>query len=41
MSGWFSRCPSSYGCSLWKGICKGLEDFEKLISFKVNNGKRV
>lgn len=29
------------GCAIWKGVCKGLDDFFRLIKFKVNKGNRV
>lgn len=40
--GWASRSPRGVaGCSVWKGICKGLGSFFRYARFWVNNGERV
>lgn len=32
---------SGFGSGVWKGICKGWEPFERLISFDIGNGSKV
>lgn len=40
--GWEPREPrGAMGCGVWKGICKGMDSFFRLVIFKVNNGERV
>lgn len=39
---WFPNIPTGpMGCSVWKGISGGLEEFLLYTSFKVNKGNRV